>query len=277
MNEYELLYVISPRLSADEVDATVERVGALIEGSGGSISMVDNWGRRRLAYPIRQHFEGAYVLTHCTLDGARVAEIERALQLNENVLRHLLVRGIIPGYDGPPEQDVVETRRPAFRPAAEEPVPADAEASADGEPAPDGVAVEATAEPAAEPDAVAAEANAPADGEPAPDGGAAEAVAEPPAEPDEAADAEAPADEAPAPDDGAAEVTAEPAAEPDEAADAEAPADEAPAPDDGAAEPPATPDADAVVAEAESSAAVDEAPRASEADDVASPAPAATE
>ena len=128
MNEYELLYVISPRLSADEVDATVERVGALIEDSGGSISMVDNWGRRRLAYPIRQHFEGVYVLTHCTLDGARAADIERALQLNENVLRHLLVRGIIPGYDGPPEQDVVETRRPALRPAAEEPAPADAEA-----------------------------------------------------------------------------------------------------------------------------------------------------
>ena len=221
MNEYELLYVISPRLTADEVDATVERIGALIEGSGGSVSMVDHWGRRRLAYPIRQHFEGAYVLTHCTLDGVRVAEIERALHLNENVLRHLLVRGIIAGYEGPPEQEVVETRRPALRSAEGEPAPADAEVPADGEPAPDDGAAEATAEPVAEPDADAVE------------------------------------------------------------AESSAPADEAPAPDDGAAEPPATPAADAVVAEAEaeaeSSAAVDEAARAHEADDVASPAPAAAE
>ena len=150
MNEYELLYVISPRLTADEVDATVDRVGALIEGGGGSISMVDHWGRRRLAYPIRQHFEGAYVLTHCTLDGARVEEIERALHLNENVLRHLLVRGIIPGYDGPPDQEVVETRRPAPPAAVAAAAPAEGEAPADGEPAPDGADAEAAEEPAAE-------------------------------------------------------------------------------------------------------------------------------
>ena len=212
MNEYELLYVISPRLTADEVDATVERVGALIEGGGGSVSMVDHWGRRRLAYPIRQHFEGAYVLTHCTLEAPRVEEIERALHLNENVLRHLLVRGIIPGYDGPPDQAVAETRRPAppaavaAAPPADVAAPGDAEAPADGETAADGAA----ADPATEPDADAAE---------------------------------------PAAD--AAEPTA------DEATD--------------------TPAAEAVVAEAEPSAAVDDPPSAPEADDVPSPAPAAAE
>jgi len=193
LNEYELLYVISPRLTADEVDATVERVGALIEGSGGSISMVDHWGRRRLAYPIRQHFEGVYVLTHCMLDGLRAQEIERALNLNENVLRHLMVRGIIPGYNGAPDQEVVETRRQAPAvPAAVAPAPADGapadgaanEAAADGEPAADGEAA-----PDAAPAAAAAEPETEAST-------AVEAVAAAEPEADPSAPAEAPAADA---------------------------------------------------------------------------------
>ena len=216
MNEYELLYVISPRLTADEVDATVERVGALIEGGGGSVSMVDHWGRRRLAYPIRQHFEGAYVLTHCTLEAPRVEEIERALHLNENVLRHLLVRGVIPGYDGPPDQEVVETRRPAppaavaAAPPADAVAPADAEAAADGEPAADGAAAEGVAEPdadAAEPAAAEPAADAEPTADEATDAPAAEAVvaeAEPSAAVDEPPSAPE-ADDVPSPAPAAAE------------------------------------------------------------------------
>lgn len=117
MNEYELLYVISPRLSAEDADAMVERVGALIEGVGGSISMVENWGRRRLAYPVRHHFEGTYVLTYLTMPGERSAEFERALHINEDVLRHLLISGVIPGYEGPPDHDVDLRRATGGRPA----------------------------------------------------------------------------------------------------------------------------------------------------------------
>ena len=129
MNEYELLYVISPRLTAEDVDGMVERVGALIEGAGGSVSMVDNWGRRRLAYPIRHHFEGTYVLTYLNIQGERAAELERALNINEDILRHLLLSGVIPGYEGPPEQEV-DMRRPTGRPSFGDRPPAD-EAPAD--------------------------------------------------------------------------------------------------------------------------------------------------
>lgn len=202
MNEYELLYVISPRLSAEDVDAMVERVGGLIEGVGGSVSMVDNWGRRRLAYPIRHHFEGTYVLSYVNLPGERAAELERALNINEDILRHLLISGVIPGYEGPPEQEV-DMRRPAGgrssfadRPPAEtsgdappaDAPPADAPAEG-GEAAPAETPAEApvaeTAAPAAPTEAPAAEASS--------------AETEAPAEP-----AEAPAAEAPAPETEAA-------------------------------------------------------------------------
>ena len=193
MNEYELLYVISPRLSAEDVDAMVERVGSLITGGGGSVSMVDNWGRRRLAYPIRHHFEGTYVLTHLNMPGERTAEFERALNINEDILRHLLISGVIPGYEGPPEQEV-DMRRPAGgrssfadRPSADAPAE---DAPADG-PAGEGAAPAAEA-PAAEsptPEAEAPAAEAPATDAPAPD-------ADAPAAETPAPDAEAPAAEA---------------------------------------------------------------------------------
>ena len=217
MNEYELLYVISPRLSAEDVDAMVERVGALIEGAGGSASMVDNWGRRRLAYPIRHHFEGTYVLTYLNIPGERAAEFERALNINEDILRHLLLAGVIPGYQGPPEQEVDMRRTTGGRPSFGDRPPAD-EAPADA-PAEETAAAPAEA-PAAEAEAPAAEAA------PAPAEETAAAPAEAPA-----AEAEAPAAEAaPAP---AEETAAAPAEAP--AAEAEAPAAEA----EAAAESPA--------------------------------------
>ena len=117
------MYVISPRLMVEEADATIERIQGLVQDAGGEILMTDNWGRRRLAYPIKHHFEGTYVLTHMTLPPDRVAGLERALNLNESILRHLVVRGLVPGYDGPPEEEVMYARRATSRaaPRTEEP------------------------------------------------------------------------------------------------------------------------------------------------------------
>jgi len=62
LNEYELLYILTPRVPADDVANAIERVSAIITTQGGEVLSTDNWGRRRLAYPIRQYFEGTYVL-----------------------------------------------------------------------------------------------------------------------------------------------------------------------------------------------------------------------
>ena len=156
------MYVISPRLMVEEADATIERIQGLIEDTGGEILMTDNWGRRRLAYPIKHHFEGTYVLTHITMPPDRIAGFERALNINENILRHLLIRGIIPGYDGPPEEEVMYQRRASSRmapPRDDAPPPEDepeaAEASA--------VEPQAAAAPAVAPEAAEAPAAAPAE------------------------------------------------------------------------------------------------------------------
>ena len=142
MNEYELLYVVSPRLTAEEAEGTAGRVRGLVENSGGEVLLADNWGRRRLAYPIGPHFEGTYVLKHLRLPPGAVAEFERALHISEDILRHLLVRGIVPDYGGPPEEEISGPRRETRRgpraapPPEPSPAPDDAPAAAAPEPEP---------------------------------------------------------------------------------------------------------------------------------------------
>ncbi len=154
MNEYELMYVISPRLMVEEIDSTIERIQGLVQDAGGEILLTDNWGRRRLAYPIKHHFEGTYVLTHMTLPPERVAGFERAMHLNEHVLRHLVIRGIVPGYDGPPEEELVYARRGSARPAR--PAAGDAPAAPEAAEATEAADAPDAAEAADAPDAAEA-------------------------------------------------------------------------------------------------------------------------
>ncbi len=102
--DYELLFIVSPlRSSEDEIANTINRVRQSIAGAGGEMTDVDQsppWGRRKFAYPIREYAEGEasrrpfnegiYVLCHFNLASTRIPEIERALKLNDSVLRYLL-------------------------------------------------------------------------------------------------------------------------------------------------------------------------------------------
>lgn len=93
MRDYELTVVISPSVADDEVTATLEKkVSQFITERGGSITEVKPWGRKKLAYPIKNYTEGNYVLTLFKMDPKLTAELESSLELSEEILRHLLVR-----------------------------------------------------------------------------------------------------------------------------------------------------------------------------------------
>lgn len=92
MRDYELVTVWNPDLGEDGVQSAVERVGALVAARGGEVANTNVWGRRRLAYFIDRHGEGYYVVQDLRLDPARSGEIEGQLNINEDLLRHLLVR-----------------------------------------------------------------------------------------------------------------------------------------------------------------------------------------
>ena len=92
MRDYELVLVIDPDIVEEDVPSAIDKVSQFITGRGGTVAGVNRWGRRKLAYPIRRHIEGNYVLTQFRLDPNQIAGLESSLGLVEEVIRHLVVR-----------------------------------------------------------------------------------------------------------------------------------------------------------------------------------------
>jgi small subunit ribosomal protein S6 len=92
MRRYETLFVLQPELPEAQVRETLDRVRRLIEGMGGQVAEIQDWGIRELAYPIRKQSRGTYILTQYTASPAIVTELERTLKLADEVLRFISVR-----------------------------------------------------------------------------------------------------------------------------------------------------------------------------------------
>jgi small subunit ribosomal protein S6 len=92
LRDYELVLVVSPDAGDEGFPAVVERVSKFITDRGGAIKNVDQWGRRRLAYPIRRANEGFYAVVHFAAEPTEVRPLEGNLDLAEDVLRHLVVK-----------------------------------------------------------------------------------------------------------------------------------------------------------------------------------------
>ncbi len=90
MREYELVFIVHPDLDETAFKDVIERVRGWITEAGGSISKVDLWGKRKLAYPIRKQKEGQYVLFQAEMPPTFSAPLERNLRFLEPVMRFLL-------------------------------------------------------------------------------------------------------------------------------------------------------------------------------------------
>lgn len=92
MREYEILYIVRADLDDDKVQDIIKRVNTLIEKSDGSVDRTNIWGKRKLAYEVKHQKEGSYVLQDFQIGPDRIPELEAALKITEEVLRHLIVR-----------------------------------------------------------------------------------------------------------------------------------------------------------------------------------------
>jgi len=92
VRRYELMLVFSPEAPDDRISAIIDRTTRQITADGGQIVKVAPWGRRRLAYPIDRHREGAYHIVVFEAPTTAIAELERGILITEEVLRHLIVR-----------------------------------------------------------------------------------------------------------------------------------------------------------------------------------------
>lgn len=89
---YELVYIIQPELEEAGIESKIDGVSQFISGNNGTVTEVERWGKKKLAYPIRHFLEGSYVLTRFNLSPARCKELEANLKISEDILRHLLIK-----------------------------------------------------------------------------------------------------------------------------------------------------------------------------------------
>jgi len=92
MPYYESVFIARPDISAAQVDGLVETFEKAIAGGGGSIQKKEYWGLRNLAYRIKKNRKGHYMLMNIDAPADAVAEMERQMRINEDVMRHLTLR-----------------------------------------------------------------------------------------------------------------------------------------------------------------------------------------
>lgn len=92
LHEYEVVYIGQSGLDDEGVKTLNERFAQTVVNYGGRVTSTEPWGRRNLAYPIKKHFSGHYVLQRFQMPAVGTNEVERFLRLNEDVIRYLVVR-----------------------------------------------------------------------------------------------------------------------------------------------------------------------------------------
>ena len=91
MTNYETLYILKPDLEEEKKDALVAKFSEIITSNGGTVTKTDEWGKRRLAYPINYINDGYYVLTYFSADSQLPAELERNFKISDDVIRYIVV------------------------------------------------------------------------------------------------------------------------------------------------------------------------------------------
>ena len=125
MHQYEVMYIIATALEEQARVDLINRFSGLVELNGGQVDRVDEWGKRRLAYPINYKTEGYYVLMYIAAPADLPRELERNLQISDSVLRYMVIR-----FEGvlPPKREPLKPYTPAHAaPAVEAPVEAAAQ------------------------------------------------------------------------------------------------------------------------------------------------------
>lgn len=110
MRPYEVVVIFDASVDEEPVRSVLDRATEIIRTRGGNPGRVDRWGKRRFAYELKHRWEGNYVLLEATAEPAAMADLDRMLQLADEVIRHKIVRL--------PEKVAGRTRRPVPVPDA---------------------------------------------------------------------------------------------------------------------------------------------------------------
>jgi len=92
VNHYELLYLLPATYTEDELNPIKEEVLGYIKKYEGQITFEDNFGKKKLAYPVAKNHQGYYLISEFDLDGAKLKDLEKDIKLTNEVLRHMIVK-----------------------------------------------------------------------------------------------------------------------------------------------------------------------------------------
>ncbi|MBL7068891.1 MAG: 30S ribosomal protein S6 [Candidatus Omnitrophica bacterium] len=91
MKKYEAMFIVKPDMGKDELKKTEDSIGETITKNKGKVEKCEQWGRRRLAYPIKRYMDGEYYLYEFEIEPGSISSITSSYKLNENILRVLVI------------------------------------------------------------------------------------------------------------------------------------------------------------------------------------------
>jgi len=92
LRKYEVVFILRPDLDEEKSAAAVDKFKGLVESHGGEILKLDKWGKRRLAYEVKDFKEGVYIILQMKAEPKVAAELDRVFKITDEVLRHIIVR-----------------------------------------------------------------------------------------------------------------------------------------------------------------------------------------
>jgi small subunit ribosomal protein S6 len=92
LHDYELVFIVSPEVTDESLEHAINSISQFVSGKDGVISDVEQWGKRKLAYPLEHFLEANYVLTRFKMNPVWCRELEANLNISEEILRHLLIK-----------------------------------------------------------------------------------------------------------------------------------------------------------------------------------------
>jgi len=91
INKYETVFIVNPDMSEEDTKAIIEKMKELVESSG-QLESIDEWGKRKLAYPIKDHSEGYYVLMNFSSEPNFPHELERIYKITDGIIKDIIIK-----------------------------------------------------------------------------------------------------------------------------------------------------------------------------------------
>jgi len=130
MKDYESIFILVPTLSEDDAEKVSLRMQEVVTGNGGEIVKVEKWGKKKLAYEVKKHKKGEYILIQFKGEAATVSELERNYKLTDSIIKFMTVKlekealvppvPVKPEHPETPEATAAEGEAPAAETAVAE-------------------------------------------------------------------------------------------------------------------------------------------------------------